>query len=249
MWVNQKIDLPVVLPEEDRTEKGMELRPVPGGEFREAPSPDTRGQDTVQRKVPLFSKVMLPGRECVFLMTAYLLGTFLAGIAVSRSHAGGTETLGYYLACWQKLFSVGSAAEAVDLFRTEFLTVAGALAVLLCLGLSALGPFPIFLFVLLYGAGTGLLSLQWTLGQEPLRVLLLSAVCGIPSALAAGAVCAFGTSAIQVSSRLCSAAFGHGGQAPGAGTLFRQFARVLFLLLPLCGGAVGALYLVGQKLS
>ena len=247
MWVNQKTDLPVVQPEEKRMEEVEELRPLPGGAPREATEMDVHGLTAAKKETPRFDKAVLPGRDCLFLMTAYLLGTFLAGVAVSRCNAGETETLSYYLACWQRLFSVGSAAEAAGLFRTEFFTLAGALAVLLCLGLSALGPFPIFLFVLLYGTGSGLLSLQWTMGQEPIRLLLLSAVCGIPSALAAGAVCIFGTSAIQVSGRLCSAAFGRGGQAPGAGVLFRQFARMLFLLLPLCGGAVGMLYLVGQK--
>lgn len=247
MWVNQKTDLPVVQPEEKQTEEVAELRPLPGGTPREAPEPDIHEPITPQKEPLRFRKSMLPGRDCLFLMTAYLLGTFLAGVAVSRCNAGETETLGYYLTCWQKLFSVGNAAEAAGLFRTEFFTLAGVLAVLLCLGLSALGPFPVFLFVLLYGTGSGLLSLQWTMGQEPLRFLMLSAVCGIPSALAAGAVCIFGISAIQVSGRLCSAAFGRGGQAPGAGTLFRQFARILFLLLPLCGGAVGMLYLIGQK--
>lgn len=241
MWVNPKNDLPVVQPEGSPAEAAQKLRPVPGGEIPE------EGTQIVHEPVTGQLHDLLPGRDGLFLMAAYLLGTFLAGIAFSRCDAGETEALGYYLTCWQKLFSVGTAAEAIGLFRTEFLTVAGALAVLLCLGLSALGPFPIFLFVLLYGAGSGLLSLQWTLEQEPLRVLLLSVVCGIPSALAAGAVCAFGASAIQVSGRLCSAAFGHGGQAPGAGVLFRQFGRGLFLLLPLCGGAVGMLYLVGQK--
>lgn len=249
MWVNPKNDLPVVQPEGSPTEAVRKLRPVPGGEIPEEGTPSMHEPDAGQLHDPLFRKTILPGRDCLFLMAAYLLGTFLAGIVVSRCDAGETEALGYYLTCWQKLFSVGTAAEAIGLFRTEFLTVAGALAVLLCLGLSALGPFPIFLFVLLYGTGSGLLSLQWILGQEPLRILLLSVVCGIPSALAAGAVCTFGASAIQVSGRLCSAAFGHGGQAPGAGVLFRQFVRGLFLLLPLCGGAVGMLYLVGQKLG
>ena len=50
----------------------------------------------------------------------------------------------------------------------------------------------------------------------------------------------------KVSGKLCSAAFGRGGQAPSTGALLGQFARMLFLLLPLCGAAVGMLYLAGQ---
>lgn len=84
-------------------------------------------------------------RETILLTAAYLLGTFLAGVAAARCVAGDAETLSYYLNCWQSLFSVQDAAGAVRLFRTEFLTVAGALTAVLFLGLSALGPLPIFL--------------------------------------------------------------------------------------------------------
>ena len=64
-------------------------------------------------------------RETILLAAAYLLGTFLAGVAAARCVAGDAETLSYYLNCWQSLFSVQDAAGAVRLFRTEFLTVAG----------------------------------------------------------------------------------------------------------------------------
>lgn len=191
-------------------------------------------------------KPMLPSRDCLLLAAAYLFGTFLAGLVAARCNAGEADAFGYYLSCWQKLFSVNTAAEAAGLFRTELLTIAGALAVLLFLGLSALGPLPIFLFTMLYGAGSGLLSLQWASGQSLPRILGMAAVCGTPAALAAGAVCSFGASALNVSGRLCASTFGHGGQAPGAGMLLGQFARTLFLLLPLCGSAVAALYLAGQ---
>ena len=180
-------------------------------------------------------------RETILLAAAYLLGTFLAGVAAARCVAGDAETLSYYLNCWQSLFSVQDAAGAVRLFRTEFLTVAGALTAVLFLGLSALGPLPIFLFTMLYGTGSGLLS-----DLNPRTTFVLLCVCGIPASLAAGTLCTFGASALQVSGRLCSAAFGRGGQAPSTGSLLGQFARMLFLLLPLCGAAVGMLYLAGQ---
>lgn len=180
------------------------------------------------------------------LAAAYLLGTFLAGVATAHCAAGDAETLSYYLNCWQSLFSVQDAAGAVRLFRTEFLTVAGALTAVLFLGLSALGPLPIFLFTMLYGTGSGLLSSRLLSDLNPRTAFVLLCVCGIPASLAAGTLCTFGASALQVSGRLCSAAFGRGGQAPGTGALFGQFARMLFLLLPLCGAAVGMLYLAGQ---
>ena len=206
------------------------------------------GKDSPQRKqgVQASRKLTLPSRDCLLLAAAYLFGTFLAGLAAARCNAGEAEAFEYYLNCWQKLFSVNTAAEAAGLFRTELLTLTGALAALLFLGLSALGPLPIFLFSILYGTGSGLLSLQWASGQSLPRLLLMAAVCGIPAALAAGAVCSFGASALGVSGRLCASTFGRSGQAPGAGMLLGQFARTLFLLLPLCGGAVAALYLAGQ---
>lgn len=128
--------------------------------------------------------------------------------------AGDAETLSYYLNCWQSLFSVQDAAGAVRLFRTEFLTVAGALTAVLFLGLSALGPLPIFLFAMLYGTGSGLLSSRLLVDLNPRTAFVLLCVCGIPASLAAGTLCTFGASALQVSGRLCSAAFGRGGQAP-----------------------------------
>lgn len=186
------------------------------------------------------------GRETILLAAAYLLGTFLAGVAAARCVAGDAETLSYYLNCWQSLFSVQDAAGAVRLFRTEFFTVAGALTAVLFLGLSALGPLPIFLFAMLYGTGSGLLSSRLLVDLNPRTAFVLLCVCGIPASLAAETLCTFGASALQVSGRLCSAAFGRGGQAPSTGALLGQFARMLFLLLPLCGAAVGMLYLAGQ---
>ena len=181
-------------------------------------------------------------RETILLAAA----TFLAGVAAARCVAGDAETLSYYLNCWQSLFSVQDAAGAVRLFRTEFFTVAGALTAVLFLGLSALGPLPIFLFAMLYGTGSGLLSSRLLVDLNPRTAFVLLCVCGIPASLAAGTLCTFGASALQVSGKLCSAAFGRGGQAPSTGALLGQFARMLFLLLPLCGAAVGMLYLAGQ---
>ena len=151
-------------------------------------------------------------RETILLAAAYLLGTFLAGVAAARCVAGDAETL----------------------------------TAVLFLGLSALGPLPIFLFTMLYGTGSGLLSSRLLVDLNPRTAFVLLCVCGIPASLAAGTLCTFGASALQVSGKLCSAAFGRGGQAPSTGALLGQFARMLFLLLPLCGAAVGMLYLAGQ---
>ena len=193
---------------------------------------ESRG-NTPERAAARRSK---PSEGIALLAAAYLLGTFLAGVAAARCVAGDAETLSYYLNCWQSLFSVQDAAGAVRLFRTA----------VLFLGLSALGPLPIFLFAMLYGTGSGLLSSRLLVDLNPRTAFVLLCVCGIPASLAAGTLCTFGASALQVSGRLCSAAFGRGGQAPSTGSLLGQFARILFLLLPLCGAAVGMLYLAGQ---
>lgn len=222
-----------VLPETAQEER----RSIPAA-FSESRG-NTPERAAVRRSKPSEGRIAL-------LAAAYLLGTFLAGVAAARCVAGDAETLSYYLNCWQNLFSVQDAAGAVRLFRTEFLTVAGALTAVLFLGLSALGPLPIFLFTMLYGTGSGLLSSGLLSDLNPRTTFVLLCVCGIPASLAAGTLCTFGTSALQVSGRLCSAAFGRGGQAPSTGALLGQFVRMLFLLLPLCGAAVGMLYLAGQ---
>lgn len=99
---------------------------------------ESRG-NTPERAAARRSK---PSEGIALLAAAYLLGTFLAGVAAARCVAGDAETLSYYLNCWQNLFSVQDAAGAVRLFRTEFFTVAGALTAVLFLGLSALGRCP-----------------------------------------------------------------------------------------------------------
>ena len=178
--------------------------------------------------------------------TANLLGSFTVCCLVTA--AGRSQKAQGLFICHQRAvrMQLQDAAGAVRLFRTEFFTVAGALTAVLFLGLSALGPLPIFLFTMLYGTGSGLLSSRQLVDLNPRTAFVLLCVCGIPASLAAGTLCTFGASALQVSGRLCSAAFGRGGQAPSTGALLGQFARMLFLLLPLCGAAVGMLYLAGQ---
>ena len=98
--------------------------------------------------------------SCILLAGAYLFGAFLAGVLSALCSAGELETLDYYLSCWRTSFAAETAAQAMGLFRTELLTASGALTVLLLLGLSAIGSLPIFCFLILYGAGAGMLSFQ-----------------------------------------------------------------------------------------
>ena len=138
------------------------------------------------------------------------------------------------------MFAASSTAQAVGLFGAELAVVLGAAAVFLLLGLSAVGPLPIFLFAMLYGTGSGLLSAQLldSLGAKQLVLFLLTA--SLPTALAAGALCLFGASALQVSSRIHAFSFGRGdkGSHPaGARLLVGQFALLAVCLCPLCGAA------------
>ena len=148
------------------------------------------------------------------------------------------------------MFAASSTAQAVGLFGAELAVVLGAAAVFLLLGLSAVGPLPIFLFAMLYGTGSGLLSAQLlnNLGAKQLVLFLLTA--SLPTALAAGALFLFGASALQVSSRIHAYSFRKhpGGQArPGVQALLGQYLLTMVVLLPLCGAAAGLSYL-GSRL-
>ena len=134
----------------------------------------------------------------------------------------------------------------------ELAVVLGAAAVFLLLGLSAVGPLPIFLFAMLYGTGSGLLSAQLlnSLGAKQLVLFLLTA--SLPTALAAGALCLFGASALQVSSRIHAFSFGRGdkGSHPaGARLLVGQFALLAVCLCPLCGAATGLVCLANRLMQ
>jgi hypothetical protein len=191
-------------------------------------------------------------RDCILLAAAYLFGTLMAGVLQALCDAEEMETLAYYLDCWRGVFAASSTAQAVGLFGAELAVVLGAAAVFLLLGLSAVGPLPIFLFAMLYGTGSGLLSAQLlnNLGAKQLVLFLLTA--SLPTALAAGALCLFGASALQVSSRIHAFSFGRGdkGSHPaGARLLVGQFALLAVCLCPLCGAATGLVCLANRLMQ
>ena len=189
---------------------------------------------------------------CILLAAAYLFGTLMAGVLQALCDAEEMETIAYYLDCWRGVFAASSTAQAVGLFGAELAVVLGAAAVFLLLGLSAVGPLPIFLFAMLYGTGSGLLSAQLlnSLGAKQLVLFLLTA--SLPTALAAGALCLFGASALQVSSRIHAFSFGRGdkGSHPaGARLLVGQFALLAVCLCPLCGAATGLVCLANRLMQ
>lgn len=223
------------LPEQLPAEKAQPQSPESVPEAAEKPLEPVRKRTAISAS-----------RDCILLAGAYLFGTFLSGILSVLCDTGEMEALGYYLDCWRSSFAVSSAAEVAGLFRAEFLTASAALTILLLLGLSAIGSLPIFCFMMLYGAGAGMLSFQ-LLANVKLRALLAYCIAsGIPTALAAGCLCLFGAAALQISGKLQRCSFGKALYPAGAWGLVGQFVRMLFLLLPICGAATGMLYFCGQ---
>lgn len=220
----------------------------------EAPplEPKNLPEETLTPRKTVQKRHFPASRDCVLLAAAYLMGTFLSGVLQALCDSTERDTLSYYLACWRNLFSASDPAHLPQLFGAEVGTLLGALGVLFALGLSALGPVLIFLFVMLYGAGSGLLFAHLTAGMTPNVCLLFVGAAGIPAAVAAGGLCLFGASALQVSSRIQAFSFGRKGGLPpkaGAGLLAGQCAVAATAFLPLCGAATGLAYLACKVVS
>ena len=133
-----------------------------------------------QKEIPR-RKRFRASRDCILLAAAYLFGTLMAGILQALCDAEEMETLAYYLSCWRSAFAASSTPQAVGLFGTELAVVLGAAAVFLLLGLSAVGPLPIFLFAMLYGTGSGLLSAQLLTGLGGKQLVLFLLTASLPT--------------------------------------------------------------------
>lgn len=233
---------PKALPETpaERKEDQRPIRPVEtdrGGPQREA---ERAGGNTGHLEArPAVSRAT---RDCVLLAAAYLLGTAAAGVLQALCDAKELEILAYYLERWRALFDVSGAESAAALFGAEYLAVAGAVTVLLLMGLSALGPTLIFLFVMLYGTGSGLVTVQMIAGLGWKQALVYFLFAGVPAAAAAGCLCLFGAAALQVSSRLHAFSFSarsRGAAPAGARVLVGQYLLTAVVLVPVCGAATG----------
>lgn len=250
MWIYQEASNQPCLPSSSFTE----LRPAV---LAEPMIPDsflnTEMQETLQTRSVVPRTHTSVSKDCLLLTGAYLFGTFLSGVVQALCNDTEKDMLSYYLSSWQNLFTAADAAEILRLFGTELWSVLGVLLVLFFLGLSAIGPLFIFLFVMLYGIGVGLLFSQWMTAEIGLRSFgLLLIAAGLPAALAAGGLCLFGASALQVSSRIQAFSFGKREGVPykiGAGLLIGQFAVTATAFIPLCGIATGLAYLAGQFVS
>lgn len=229
------------LPAESGTPKQSVPEPLNAGEAM----PD----GVAQQPERLHRRMRHASRDCCLLAAAFLLGTAAAGALQAVCDASQQEMLSYFLQCWCGLFSVSATPSAAGLFCAEYAALAAAATLLLLLGLSAVGPVCIFLFTMLYGLGNGLLSAQLLAGADGKSILALL-LLGIPAACAAGCLCMFGASALQVSGRILAYSFRKtAGQAcSGARELMGQYLLVIVVFLPLCGAATGVAYLSGKIL-
>ena len=228
MWVYQetKTEADALVP------RLPEREPLPMKEAEQTSHTPEPPQKEIPRR-----KHFRASRDCILLAAAYLFGTLMAGILQALCDAEEMEP------------------QAVGLFGTELAVVLGAAAVFLLLGLSAVGPLPIFLFAMLYGTGSGLLSAQLLTGLGGKQLVLFLLTASLPTALAAGALCLFGASALQVSSRIHAFSFGRGGKGggiphtAGAQLLVGQFALLTVYLCPLCGAATGLVCLANRLMQ
>lgn len=226
----------------------QEPLPVIAQSTPEATAPHVPEAEVFPRTAPVPHRERSASRQgCVLLAGSYLSGAFTAGILQALLDTAEMDMLSYYLNCWRSLFAVQSASQVAQLFGTELLTILGALCVLLLLGLSAIGPVPIYLFTMLYGAGAGLLTFQLLSGIPLPQALFFLFISGVPAALAAGALCWFGSCALEVSGKLHAFSLGRGRSLSAhAQLLLVQFALTVAALLPLCGAATCLAYLGSQ---
>jgi hypothetical protein len=181
-------------------------------------------------------------------VAAYLFGAALSGILQAVNAGRSQSILALYLQSFGDLLALRDAKGAVALFGTQYLSLLGAVTLLLVLGLCAFGPLLIFLFVIFYGVGAGTLGLQLFLQASWKRAAATLLFWGVPVSVAASCLCLFGASALGVGLHLQNAAFGAKTSAPVAASARMLVGQYLFwalLLLPLCGVATALLYLLG----
>lgn len=99
------------------------------------------------------------------LAAAFLAGSAAAGVLYALCNAPQLEWLRAYLQSWLALFSASGTHAAAAIFAAEYITLLAAATCLFLLGFSAFGPVLIVLFMMLYGAGNGILTVQLFQGQ------------------------------------------------------------------------------------
>lgn len=142
------------------------------------------------------------------------------------------------LAC---AFSASGTHAAAAIFTAEYITLLAAATCLFLLGFSAFGPVLIVLFMMLYGAGNGILTVQLFPGQALAEKLCSfayrsSGICGGGLPVPSGR----GSSACQRPHP--GILFPDGASrcgTPGRGSVIPPVPADARSLLPLCGAAAG----------
>ena len=176
------------------------------------------------------------------LAAAFLAGSAAAGVLYALCNAPQLEWLRAYLQSWLALFSASGTHAAAAIFTAEYITLLAAATCLFLLGFSAFGPVLIVLFMMLYWAGNGILTVQLFSGTSLGGKALLLLLTAVPASAAAACLCLLGAAALRVSGRIRAYSFRTvhpGAERPGAAVLFRQYLLTLVLFLPLCGAAAG----------
>ena len=181
--------------------------------------------------------------DCWILAGAFLIGSAAAGVMQAFSDANSTEWLRHYLTVWLGMFTISEAHPPAMLFGTEYLTLLASATILLLFGFSAFGPLLIFLFTMLYGAGSGMLLPALFSGASQSTRALIFVLTALP---ASACLCILGASALRVSSRIRAYSFlsnSAGDSRPRIRALWGQYLLTLAAFLPLCGAATGLAYL------
>ena len=185
------------------------------------------------------------------LAAAFLIGSAAAGVIYALCDEQRLEWLNHYIRLWLEAFSASGAASAGSLFAAEYFTLTGVSTLLLLFGFSAFGPVLIFFFVMLYGAGNGLLMVRLLMGASWNAKLLVVMLTFIPASVAAVCLCLLGAEALRVSGKIRAYSFLNGTPAicrSSSGRLVRQYLLTLVCFLPLCGTAAGLACAAGRWL-
>lgn len=252
MWVYQSNgkDLP-----EDKPDEKVLPQSIPVGEtgtkqlleMPDGPMPERKIQSQNLPKEPCGS--LKPAEKTWLFATAFLIGTVAAGILQAWLKLEENEVVLYYLQRWSSIFGVSDSHAALSLFAMEYLSLGILTSILAAFGFSAFGPVLIYLTMMFYGLGSGLLLLGLCARQTPGKAAVILLLSAFPAAFSEGWICVFASTAWQSGERLRKYAFcknvlrASGAQSTHSGVVLGQYILTMFLLLLLCGLSTGFAYL------
>ena len=251
MWIYDQTLLPEIKAPEppEALPAEMPMLELPAEEIKPAPSAESPVAHL--EKPPAARPRSFSAADQWTLAAAFLIGSAAAGVIYALCDGQRIEWLEHYIGLWLGTFSASGTASAGSLFAAEYFTLTGVSTLLLLFGFSAFGPVLIFLFVMLYGAGNGLLIVQLFTGTSWNAKLLVIMLTFIPASVAAVCLCLLGAEALRVSGKIRAYSFLNGTPAicrSSSGSLIRQYLLTLVCFLPLCGAAAGLACAAGRWL-